>query len=140
MNKVEISKRIELFFNELGWTKTKFANAIGEFPQNLNKVFEGKLDPLKFIDNLIALGCDREWLLTGKGEMKIEKSPSMVKEISPDYKILNADESIKLLNSLYDGAHRNWQNAWMKLIEAESKILILEEENKILKSKLENKK
>lgn len=140
MNKADISSRIEAFFNDLGWSKAKFADAIGEYPQHLNKVFEGKLDPLKYVDNLAKIGCNKEWLLTGKGNMRVDLNPLLVKETTPDYKILNKDEQFKLLKSLWDGAHKNWQITWMKLVEAESKILILEEENKILKEKLESKK
>ena len=72
MNKVKISHRIEEFFFQLGWTKAKFARAISEYPQHLGKVFTGKLDPLKYIDKLEEIGCDKNWLLTGKEPGEID--------------------------------------------------------------------
>jgi len=90
MNKIDISHRIEHYFNKLGWTKKKFAEAIDEYPQNLNKVFEGKLDPLNYIESLVELGCDINWLLTG--EEKI-----IVKEKQVDYFGYSEDETGKKL-------------------------------------------
>jgi len=77
MNKVEISHRIEEYFSKLGWTKAKFARSIGEYPQHLGKVFTGKLDPLKYIDKLIEIGCNRNWLLTGEKEGYIISEPML---------------------------------------------------------------
>ena len=52
--KLEISKRIEEFFLKTGLQKNQFAEEyLSIQPQNLNKVFKGKLDPLKFIDILV---------------------------------------------------------------------------------------
>ena len=94
MNKVDISSRIEAFFNDLGWTKTKFAEAIDEYPQHLNKVFEGKLDPLKYLDKLVELGCNREWLLTGTGNMRSDIISLKVRESTPDYKAFSKEDLV----------------------------------------------
>ena len=101
MKKIEISHRIEEYFNELGWTKAKFARAIGEYPQHLNKVFESKLDPLKYINNL-------NWLLTGeKNEDFVVDMPEEMFSIRPGtgsdtieaYSGLNLGEQIELLRN-----------------------------------------
>ena len=126
MNKVGISHRIELYFNKLGWNKTKFAKAIGEYPQHLNKVFEGKLDPLKYIDNLVKIGCDKEWLLTGK-----EKP--LIKEADYGYNVIAPNEESNLLKELYDKTHRDREVLRGQLFEAHKEILKLKDEIKKLK-------
>jgi hypothetical protein len=64
--KEDIVKRINALFEKKKWTKNQFAEIVHEYPQNVNKILSGKLDPLKIVQKLGDYGEDIVWLLTGK--------------------------------------------------------------------------
>lgn len=80
INKEEIGSRLEEFCIKNFSTQKEFADAIGIAPSNLRSIyFPGKSLPgAEILVKLAYLGCDVQWLLTGKGkvpEVKVEKTP-----------------------------------------------------------------
>lgn len=71
MNEGDIKAQLAEYMNLNGYTVNSLAREVGIDPSNLNKMIKGEQ---KITDKTIAkivkvLGLNREWLLTGKGEM-----------------------------------------------------------------------
>ena len=71
MNESDIKAQLAEYMNLNGYTVNSLAREVGIDPSNLNKMIKGEQ---KITDKTIAkivkvLGLNREWLLTGKGEM-----------------------------------------------------------------------
>ena len=70
---MEIKDRILQFVNAVSPTKVDFANRIGIVPQQLQKYIKGFNKPTQeILVKMSELGCNINWLLTGKGEMIAE--------------------------------------------------------------------
>lgn len=66
--KSQIGSRLLKFYESLGISKAEFARRLGKYPQNLNAYFNGDADVISLADDLTNMGCDINWLLTGKND------------------------------------------------------------------------
>ena len=67
-----IGSRIKEFAVQKHGSIKALADALGKNPANVHKYISGDRSPgLSFLDGLKSLGCNIEWLRTGKGEMYI---------------------------------------------------------------------
>ncbi len=78
--KSQIGQRLFKFYETLGISKSEFARRLGKLPQNMNVYFTGDADVLSLVESLQAMGCDKDWLLTGKmdnidAELKTHRYP-----------------------------------------------------------------
>ena len=65
----EKGRRLLEFYDKKGYKyKSRFADALNIFPQDLNKYFEGIYDPVNLTEALINEGCNIVWLVTGIGD------------------------------------------------------------------------
>lgn len=62
----QMGARLSSFVAAKKWTNKVFADLVGIQPAHVKKYFEGELDPLNIADELISIGVDISWLLTGK--------------------------------------------------------------------------
>ncbi len=78
--KSQIGNRLRLFIENLGISKAEFGRRIGVVPQNVNRYLTAEADIFSIIGILEEMGCNIDWLLTGK---EPDKSPGEV-----NYKVL----------------------------------------------------
>ncbi len=108
----EISGRLRVFGEAHYTSMAAFARSIGISSQQLNDYMSGKAGVgVKMLKRLRAVGCDIEWLLTGRsreGDGKIRELISILKQhgiVEPDVlrKILESDKSRSEISPvLYD--------------------------------------
>ena len=74
-HKKEVRKRLRIVFNSYGKSSRAFSETIGLKPTSFHKVLTGPAGLTIPLANSIELkhGYRAEWLLTGKGDMKIGK-------------------------------------------------------------------
>ena len=73
MKNTQISDRLAKFVNAVSPTQVDFVKRIGITPQALQKYLKSGRQPMPdFLIKLIELGCNVNWLLTGKGDMIAE--------------------------------------------------------------------
>ncbi len=66
-DKSAIGARLREFAYSRGFKLTEFAKALGMIPQTLNSYLSGRIAPgSEVLMKLSDLGCNIEWLLTGK--------------------------------------------------------------------------
>ena len=73
-NREEITKRLLLFVKEKNWSKSDFARVSGIHRQNADRYLTGQSDPSRIGIKLMTEGLNIDWLLTGEGEMMVNKT------------------------------------------------------------------
>lgn len=102
------AERLVEFYNRKKFdSKVQFAEALGIKKQNVNAYLTGTQDPVNLCEELIELGCDIHWLITGQYASGIsaaeEEILSLIKSNSFDI------DKLKEAIELYQFAHRKDQ-------------------------------
>lgn len=102
MTNVEISKRLREFGEKKFSSMAEFARSLGMRPQTLNNYLSGSI-PIgaTMREKLSKLGCDNEWLMTGKthDEHKQQKENEELRKLREENEILKGERDA-LLRSL----------------------------------------
>lgn len=92
--KEAISERLRQFYVEKYSTQADFARALGIVPQNITPYLKGERSPgAKMQSKLRDLGCDIEWLMTGKTakEYKTQEENAELLRLREENEMLRAD-------------------------------------------------
>ncbi|QNT25333.1 helix-turn-helix domain-containing protein [Ralstonia solanacearum] len=70
----EVGERLRAFRGYLQWSQEKFGEALGGTKRGVQENESGRSAPqAKVLAGLIELGCNVNWLLTGKGPMLLDE-------------------------------------------------------------------
>lgn len=88
-----LQDRLKIFAKHIG-SAAKLAEKIDMSPQQLTQYTNGKSKPgADILLKLCELGCNINWLLTGRGEMLLGEETQETKETTKDIKITNDNNS-----------------------------------------------
>jgi len=79
----EVGGRLKTLAKAKGWKNYELAEIVGVSAAHIKKYFEGKFNPLKFIDKLADGYCSKDeisWLLTGDGRPPISDKEKIERE------------------------------------------------------------
>lgn len=127
MVKEEVAKRLKIFGIEKFGKLSILASNLDMLPQSLQKYTSGESLPgAEILSKLSDLGCDIEWLLLRKENPSDTPGNDNESLNRKDRIILSQAEELTMMK--------------VKLEELKQRILELEEESRIMSSKIDNKK